>query len=95
MVKGKKGNGTMIKVQSQKQTKKSIVMMTKESLSIKLINENRFQQILNYFMTLSLYTFMFCRRGNGSLCPCHLYNNDKEQFISIAACFKQHSLLSL
>lgn len=35
---GKKGNGKMIKVQSQKQTNKSIVLMTKESLSIQLIN---------------------------------------------------------
>lgn len=69
--------------------------MTKESLSIQLINETLFQQILNYLVTLSLYTFMFGRRGNGSLRRYHLYNDDKEQFISLVACFKQHSLLSL
>lgn len=59
----------MIKVQSQKQANKRIVMKTKESLSHKLINENLFQQILNYFVTLSLYTFNVLQKREWILVP--------------------------
>lgn len=66
--------------------------MTEE---LELTKQTLLQQILNYFVALSLYTFMLCKRGNGSMCRCQLYSDDEEQYISTGVCFKQHSLLSL
>lgn len=87
------GKGTETWLKYNPKTKdRSVVIMTDE---LELTKQTLLQQILNYFVTLSLYTFMLCKRGNGSLCRCQLYSDDEEQYISTGVCFKQHSLLSL
>lgn len=93
--KGRKGMETWLKYNLKNKQTKGLLWRPRNPCPINWlmrICSNKFLITSWHYLFTPL---MFCRRGGGSLCRCHLYNNDKEQFISLAVCFKQPSLLSL